>query len=121
VPGIAVRAHVGLYDVALLLSVWRRHGRIACSLQQNFPNPFNPETIIQYELPENSYVTIIIYNILGQLVKDFKLSFEDITVGNHSVTWDGTNYKGIPVASGVYFYTIQQGHYAATEKMLLLR
>ncbi|MEJ2626935.1 MAG: FlgD immunoglobulin-like domain containing protein, partial [bacterium] len=100
------------------------------TLRQNYPNPFNPSTkipitrieyIIERGNTQKDKVTLKIYNILGQLVKDFKLSFGDMTVGNHSVTWDGRNYKGIPVASGIYFYTIQQGHYATTEKMLLLR
>ncbi len=100
------------------------------SLRQNYPNPFNPSTeipitTIEYTIEKGNKqkdnVTLKIYNILGQLVKDFKLSTQDIIVGNHTVTWDGKNFKGRPVASGVYFYTIQQGHYATTEKMLLLR
>jgi len=100
------------------------------TLRQNYPNPFNPSTEIpitkiEYTIEKGNKqkdnVTLKIYNILGQLVKDFNLSARDMTVGNHSVTWDGTDINGIPVASGVYFYTIQQGHYATTEKMLLLR
>ncbi|MFO7889272.1 MAG: fibronectin type III domain-containing protein [bacterium] len=100
------------------------------TLRQNYPNPFNPSTEIpitkiEYTIEkgnkQKNKVTLKIYNILGQLVKDFNLSALDMRVGNHSVTWDGTDYRGIPVASGVYFYTIQQGSYATTEKMLLLR
>ena len=100
------------------------------TLRQNYPNPFNPSTEIpitkiEYSIEKGNKqkdnVTLKIYNILGQLVKDFNLSARDMTVGHHSVTWDGTDFKGKPVASGVYFYTIQQGHYATTEKMLLLR
>lgn len=100
------------------------------TLRQNYPNPFNPSTEIpitkiEYTIEKGNKlknkVSLKIYNILGQLVKDFNLSFQDIRVGNHSVTWDGRDFKGIPVASGVYFYTIQQGAYATTEKMLLLR
>ncbi len=100
------------------------------TLRQNYPNPFNPSTEIpitkiEYTIEKGNKqkdnVTLKIYNILGQLVKDFDLSARDMTVGYHSVTWDGTDFTGKPVASGVYFYTIQQGHYATTEKMLLLR
>lgn len=89
------------------------------SLQQNFPNPFNPETIIQYELPENSYVTIIIYNILGQ--KIVTLYEGEKLAGRHTIKWDGKNSSGNPVPSGLYLYKIITDSFVSVKKMSLIR
>lgn len=89
------------------------------SLQQNFPNPFNPETIIQYELPENSPVMIIIYNILGQKV--VTLYEGEKLAGKHTIKWDGKNSSGNPVPSGLYFYKIIADSFVSVKKMSLIR
>ncbi len=89
------------------------------SLQQNFPNPFNPETIIQYELPENSHVTIIIYNILGQ--KIITLYEGEKLAGRHTIKWDGKNSSGHPVPSGLYLYKIITDSFISVKKMSLIR
>ncbi len=91
-------------------------------LLQNFPNPFNPETWIPFQLIDESYVTIQIYNSIGQLVRH--LSPGTIPAGNYSsqskaVYWDGRNQIGEPVSSGVYLYTINAGDFSATRKMLI--
>jgi len=89
------------------------------SLDQNFPNPFNPTTSIEYSLPQPAHVTVDIYTVLGQRVRS--LVDRQQTAGTHSVIWDGTNASGESVATGIYFYRIQAGEYAATKKMLLLK
>lgn len=83
------------------------------ALQQNYPNPFNPETVIGYALPVASNWNISIYNVSGQLVKDFAGYSE---AGNFQVTWDATD-----VASGMYFYKLTTDTYSATKKMVLLK
>ena len=94
------------------------------ALLQNFPNPFNPETWIPYQLPQNANVTIWIYNANGQLVRT-------LSVGNRSIGayvtkesaayWDGKDSLGENVASGVYFYQLQAGEFRATRKMIIMK
>jgi hypothetical protein len=94
-------------------------------LLQNYPNPFNPETWIPYQLAKNSSVAIKIYTSSGQLVRTLELG--DKRAGLYAYKtdaayWDGTNESGEPVASGVYFYTIQtDDNYTATKKMVMAR
>lgn len=88
-------------------------------LEQNYPNPFNPETSIRYSLPRPSHVRIEVYNALGELVRI--LVDEKKTAGNHSVNWDGTDYQGRLVASGVYFYQMTTGTEVHARKMLFLQ
>ena len=83
------------------------------SLAQNYPNPFNPETVIKFSLPEESKVTLRIYNVLGQVVNT--LVDQALPAGNHSVTWDGKNEQG------VYFYRLKADSYESIMKMTLLR
>ncbi len=91
---------------------------------QNYPNPFNPETWIPFQLSDGSEVEISIYNSAGKRVKVLNLGFRD--AGYYisradSALWDGTDESGEKVASGIYFYTIRAGEYAATRKMLLAK
>jgi hypothetical protein len=88
-------------------------------LERNFPNPFNPETIIKFNLPEASRVSLNIYNVLGQVVRT--LVNEELPAGLHSVVWDGKNEQASDVASGVYFYRIKAGDFESTMRMTLLR
>ena len=73
-------------------------------LEQNYPNPFNLSTTIEYHLIENADVNITIYDITGREVNKLVSSKKD--AGVHKATWNGCNYSGITVASGVYFYKI---------------
>ncbi len=84
------------------------------SLAQNFPNPFNPTTMINYQLPMNSHVVIKIYDMLGREVRT--LVNEDKTAGRYSVEFDASDFS-----SGIYFYSINAGEYKAVKKMLLLK
>ncbi len=88
-------------------------------LAQNFPNPFNPTTTIQYRLPADATVTLDIYNNLGQKVRTLVDDFR--SAGTHSVVWDGRNAAGSQVASGIYFYRVNAGTFSATRRMLLLK
>jgi len=88
-------------------------------LKQNYPNPFNPETYIGYILPEKNDVRLNIYNQLGQIVRTLINVKQE--AGQYEVRWDGNNDQGLPVVSGVYFYRIQAGNFAAVKKLVLLR
>jgi hypothetical protein len=88
-------------------------------LYQNFPNPFNPNTTIQYSLPGVMHITMKIYNILGQEVRTV---IDEIQVGGiKHVFWDSRNDQGQPVASGVYFYRLQAGSTMETKKLILVK
>lgn len=88
-------------------------------LERNFPNPFNPETVIRFNLPEASRVNLNVYNVLGQVVRT--LVNQELPAGLHSVIWDGKNTQGSDVSSGVYFYRIKAGDFESTMRMTLLR
>jgi len=88
-------------------------------LDQNFPNPFNPETSIPYQLPEESRVRIMIYNTMGQIIR--ALIDETKEAGRHTVTWDGRNEQGLRVSSGVYFVRMKAGDYTKIQKMTLIQ
>ena len=85
----------------------------------NTPNPFNPETIIYYDIKECSAVKINIYDIKGQLIKT--LVDEVKTPGHYKIVWDGKDNHYKPVSSGVFFYQMQCKNYSCTKKMLLLK
>jgi len=91
----------------------------ALSLRQNFPNPFNPETIIYFELPANSHVRLEIFDILGRRIST--LLDEEMLPGSYGIKWDGKDRQGEAVASGVYFYRIATDYGSRQEKMTLLR
>ena len=88
-------------------------------LDQNMPNPFNPNTTINYQLPEVGRVKIVVYNLLGQEVRT--LVDENLDAGFHTAVWDGKNALGHQVASGVYMYRLQSGSYVKTLRMMLLK
>ena len=91
-------------------------------LLQNYPNPFNPETWIPYQLSEDSPVSVSIYDTTGKLVRTLSLGHQSAGFYNsqgRAAYWDGRNAVGEPVASGVYFYTLTAGDFAATRKLLI--
>jgi hypothetical protein len=91
----------------------------AFALRQNFPNPFNPHTMIKFSVPEKRLVSLRVYDVSGRLVAT--LADREYPTGTHAIEWDGTNRLGVGVASGIYFYKIVAGRDVATRKMLLLR
>ncbi len=88
-------------------------------LGDNYPNPFNPSTAIEYQLPQASDVTIAIYSITGQLVRT--LVNERQSAGHYTVVWDGRTDAGQSAATGPYFYRMRANDLAQTKKMLLLK
>ena len=88
-------------------------------LHQNHPNPFNPITTLKYDLLEGSFVDIIIYDMLGNIIKN--LVNKNQNSGSNSVQWDATNNQSEPVSAGVYLYKIQAGDFSQTKKMILLK
>ena len=89
------------------------------ALHQNYPNPFNPVTTINYDLPQQTYVNLMIYDILGREV--VKLVSEEIPAGYQSIIWNTRNSFGQPVSAGIYFYQIQTKDFVKTRKMVLLK
>jgi hypothetical protein len=88
-------------------------------LKQNYPNPCNPTTKIEYQLSKPSNVKINIYDSVGKLVKE--LINEQSNSGNYSAVWNGKDNYGNTVASGTYFYQIQAGDFVQAKKMILLK
>ncbi len=88
-------------------------------LFQNFPNPFNPSTIIEYHLITSTVVELDIYNSLGQKVRE--LLKKNQPAGQHFIVWDGKNDFGQAVASGIYIYQLKAGNFVDSRKMILMR
>jgi hypothetical protein len=88
-------------------------------LNQNFPNPFNPTTTIQYGIPENASVSLTIYDIRGNEIIRIDNGLRQAGWYHH--TWNGLNDKGLPVSTGIYLARLQAGSYSKTIKMLYLK
>ena len=94
------------------------------ALLANYPNPFNPETWIPYQLAKAADVTISIYASDGNVVRTLALGHQAAGMyksRTHAAYWDGKNELGESVASGLYFYTLTAGEFTATRKMLILK
>jgi hypothetical protein len=83
-------------------------------LYQNYPEPFNPSTTIKYRIPKRGYVTLKVYDILGNEIGT--LVNEERPVGTYDVTWNAENHS-----SGVYFYQMKAGNFIQSRKMILLK
>ena len=93
---------------------------IKYSLSQNFPNPFNPSTTIEYSLSQKSFVCLKVYDILGREVTKLVNGFQN--TGIHQVLFNGLgNTQGVQLMSGVYFYTIKADGFIQTKKMVLVK
>ena len=104
-------------DSSLLVSIYPEEINYILNdynLSNNYPNPFNPVTTIEYTLPRSGEVSLIIYNILGKEVA--RLVDGEMTAGNHTANWDASNF-----ASGIYFYRLKSGNFVQTRKMVLLK
>ena len=92
------------------------------ALLANYPNPFNPETWIPYQLSEPAEVTVTIYAANGAVVRMLDLGHRragSYDSRSRAAYWDGRNAQGESVSSGVYFYTLQAGEFSATRKMVI--
>jgi hypothetical protein len=83
-------------------------------LKQNFPNPFNPNTKIIYQIPQSSFITLKVYDVLGNEIKT--LVNEEKQAGKYEAKFDGTY-----LSSGVYFYKLQAGKFIQTKKLILIK
>jgi subtilisin family serine protease len=130
---IDVKRPAQAYEWYCYLGTWNRSGNIyqatpnndnnapqpVTALYGNYPNPFNPETIIRFELAKPGLVTLDIFNQKGQLIKT--LLNTEFPAGFHQITWNGTDQNGSPVSSGIYYYRMRSGKYSSTRKMILMK
>jgi len=107
ISGEPLKIYDGLIDVTYF------------KLFDNFPNPFNPTTNIEYTLTERTFITIAIYDLLGNRIRTLVNSAME--PGLQSITWNSLDDSGKFVSSGVYFYSLKAGDYTQTKKMILLR
>ncbi len=84
------------------------------ALYQNYPNPFNPTTTIEFDLPERSYVRLVVYDVLGREIE--RVVDEELDGGRYKVKFDASN-----LSSGVYFYVLDAGKFRDVKKMVLVR
>ncbi len=89
------------------------------ALLPNCPNPFNPLTTITYLLPEKAEVSLVIYNCMGQSIRELVSGTRD--AGKHKVQWDGQDNRGTTVTSGLYICHLKAGNHIFSQKMLLMR
>jgi len=111
----------GLNQITTPVSIRIETRPEAYALHDNYPNPFNPETTIKYQLPDAGQVRLEVYNMLGQAVRTL-VDNQFQNAGRYTLQWDATNNSGQPLSSGVYFYRIiAGGEYQSHKKMLLLK
>jgi len=84
------------------------------TLEQNYPNPFNPSTVIKYSIPENGFVSLVVYNLLGEKVASLVNGVQD--AGRYEISFDASNF-----ASGIYVYSLKSGSFSSVKKMLLMK
>lgn len=89
------------------------------ALERNFPNPFNPTTLIKYQLPEATQVELAVYNLLGQKIRT--LVSGNQAAGYYTVQWNGRNDAGQPVPTGIYLYVLRAGNFVKSHKMALIK
>ncbi|UCH64705.1 MAG: T9SS type A sorting domain-containing protein, partial [Ignavibacterium sp.] len=84
------------------------------ALEQNFPNPFNPSTVIKYSIPHDGFVTLDVFNLLGEKVASLVNGIQK--AGRYEINFDASN-----LASGIYVYNLKSGNFSSVRKMLLMR
>ena len=88
-------------------------------LYQNYPNPFNPVTQIDFMVAVDGWIEVAVFDVLGRKISTLQNGY--CPVGTHSVTWDGTDGNGRPVASGIYLTRVSSRTQSAARKMVLLK
>lgn len=101
----------GVEDVAEVPSSYR--------LLNNYPNPFNPSTVIAFEIPQSENVSLKVFNINGQLIRT--LTNENYSAGRYEKTWDGKNEIGKEASSGIYIYRLTAGKFDRSARMVLMK
>jgi hypothetical protein len=92
---------------------------VQTQLLGNYPNPFNPNTTIEFNLAKADGAEVVIYNIKGQAIRHFKIN--DAKAGINRVTWDGRDDNGNLQASGAYLFRLRSGRYTSTRKMIMMK
>ncbi len=90
-----------------------------CNSLSDLENSFNPITTVRYELPEDSFVDVTVYDMLGNAVNNLVNTYQ--SSGYKSIQWDATSNQGEPVSAGVYLYKIKAGDFVDTKKMVLVK
>ena len=120
-PGLAIKftteapygyLYVGVDDDKL-------DGNDGYYLEQNTPNPFSSNTEISYSIPQQSFVSLNVYNFKGELVRTLQNSQQ--AAGKYTVQWNGLNETGSAINPGIYFYRLQTEDYTQARKLLMLR
>ena len=88
-------------------------------LHSNYPNPFNPETHLRFEVGTQVDVKLAIYDVLGRIIRSFDK--QEYTPGRHIINWDGKDNNGSYVSSGIYIYRMKAGDFVEHKKMMLIR
>ena len=118
------------HGVRLAIELLRHYLSIAArnvqetKLLPNYPNPFNPETWIPYQLSQESTVAVKIYDVSGHLVRTIEVGHKPMgyyLTRQRAVYWDGRNQNGEPISSGVYFYTLNTDTYTQTRRMVIVK
>lgn len=120
-PGVNVNAINNVIDQLLASSeVDENPENLAgFELHQNYPNPFNPTTTIRFDLLKSDFVTLRIYNALGQEV--LTLAERNFAAGEHALAWNALDRNGKRAASGIYYYELKSARFTARKKMILLQ
>lgn len=109
-PALAANVQIESNQTTILPKKYR--------IRQNYPNPFQGKTAIQFELPQDEFVALTVYNLLGQEV--YRLADNKFQPGIHSVQWSGKNLFGDKVPAGIYYYEIKAGNFRKVRKLVLL-
>ncbi len=115
----AVKCPLWSFTTEIETSIGELQSQTVTELKMNYPNPFNPNTLIKYSLHEKSSVKILVYNIDGRLVKRIYHGMQES--GTYTVNWDGTDESDSPVSSGIYFYRLKTDTHVFTNKMVLVK
>jgi hypothetical protein len=118
-PVIQVPVNLQVDSLATDIEILDQNLPLSFELFQNFPNPFNPETSIQYQISSNQHVSIILFDLLGKRVTTLVDKFQN--AGRYNVVWNGKDMNGNNAASGVYIYKMTAGPYENNKKLVLLK
>jgi len=122
-PEYCIAGDTVSFDISILVENTEmsinEHVPLYFKVYNAYPNPFNPITSIGYDLPEDGFINITIYSMMGNIVKTLVNGPQ--TAGNKTVQWNATNDRNEPISAGLYLYTIQAGEFRQTKKMILLK
>jgi len=116
---LAVQTGDGVYRLPAPIAANVRLVPENFTLRPNYPNPFNPETTISYDVPKVATVELAVYDVLGQEIRTLVAGQQ--AAGHYRIRWDGLDDAGSPVSSGVYLVSLRSGQIQAVRKMLLIR